>query len=209
MPQRDTLILFFLAACIANASPGPSMLYVMSRSFGQGKSAGISSAFGLTTGLILHVVAASFGLSAIFLYSPATYMVVKFLGAIYLVYIGIQTLRAGKAFLHSSTKTSSQSTQKIYYQGIVTELLNPKTALFFIAFLPQFTDPLRGSMPCQVFILGIIFVIVGFSRDIVIAIASHTVSNLFQKDPRIESIQRWLSGSVLIGLGAGLALSKE
>lgn len=208
MPKTETLLLFSIAACIANTCPGPSMFYVMSVSSHKGRKAGLLSAFGLAIGLLFHVVAASLGVTAVFKYSPIAFTFVKYTGAAYLIYIGIQTLRNNKSDL-PSTEEQAPKTQKLFYQGILTEVLNPKTSLFFISFLPQFTDPLAGPISFQTFLLGMIFVVIGFSRDIAIALASSLISMFFKQSPIIEYLQRLVSGSILILIGIKLAFSEK
>src|SRR5216110_3135045 len=137
MPTIETIVLFAGPALTLNVTPGPSIAYVMSRSFGQGRTAGLVSALGLGTESLLHAIAATLGLSAVVAYSPMAYAVIKYLGAAYLVYLGVgflrqRTMRVAKALL------PRLSLSRVYWQGVLTEILNPKIALFFLSFLPQF-----------------------------------------------------------------------
>src|SRR6266705_169316 len=139
MPTIETIVLFAGAALTLNVTPGPSIAYVMSRSFGQGRTAGLVSALGLGTGSLLHAIAATLGLSAIVAYSPMAYAVVKYLGAAYLVYLGVGLLRQ-RAVRLADAVPLQLSLSRVYWQGVLTEILNPKIALFFLSFLPQFVD---------------------------------------------------------------------
>ncbi len=209
MPTFDTLALFTAAAIAITLVPGPSMMYVMSRSLAQGRVAGISSAFGLATGLFIHTIAASLGLAAIFLYSPLTYIVIKYLGAIYLIYLGVRALLAKEAHPQTSISQLSINKLQVYVQGVITELLNPKTALFFLSFLPQFVDPLRGSTALQMLILGSILILTALVADLIIGITGGMMSKWLGAHPFIQKAQRWLAGTVLISLGVRLAVSER
>ncbi len=209
MPTFDTLALFTAAAIVITLVPGPSMLYVMSRGVAHGRIAGIYSAFGLATGLFIHTIAASLGLSVIFIYSPLSYLIIKYLGAIYLIYLGTRTLLTKETIPQLSVIQMPLNNLRIYGQGIVTELLNPKTALFFLAFLPQFVDPLRGSTTLQMLILGSILILTALAADLFIGITSGMMSKWLGSRPLIQKGQRWLAGTVLIGLGVRLVVSKR
>jgi len=209
MPAFETVTLFTAAAIVITLVPGPSMLYVMSRSIAHGRTAGIFSALGLATGLFIHTIAASLGLSVIFIYSPLAYSVIKYLGAIYLIYLGIQTLLAKEAFVQSALAPLPSHHLRVYGQGIVTELLNPKTALFFLSFLPQFVDPALGPAAPQMLILGSILILTAFTADLLIGISGGMVANWLESHPIIQKGQRWAAGMVLLGLGARLAVSKR
>jgi len=209
MPTIESVFLFTVAAGIANLSPGPSMIYVMSRSLAHGRSAGLSSAFGLTLGLFFHVLATTLGLSAIFLYSPAIYTTVKFLGCGYLIYLGILTLKNSETIQHAdgdSGKVKAGGKCQFFSQGVLTEILNPKTSVFFLSFLPQFVDPSQGSTTMQLFIFGMILLFVSCLRDILLAISSSSISSWLAGKPRVQSVQRWLTGFILIGVGVRLAV---
>jgi threonine/homoserine/homoserine lactone efflux protein len=209
LPTAENLLLFIVATSLANVCPGPSMMYVMSRSIGQGRIAGLWSAFGLATGLLVHTIAASLGLSTIFIYSPIVYTVVKYVGASYLLYLGISLLRTKTSFLQSPAERPTIITsRRLYIQGVFTELLNPKTALFFISFFPQFIDQARGSVGMQMWVLGIVFIIIGISRDLAIVFTGSVVSKRLMRYPLIQKMQQWLIGTVLIGLGIRLVMSE-
>lgn len=184
------------------------MIYVMSRSLTHGRSVGLTSAFGLTLGLFFHVLAATWGLSAIFLYSPALYATVKFLGCGYLIYLGILTIKSSEMTqdLNGGSDTGEGDAKyKFFIQGVLTEILNPKTSVFFLSFLPQFVDPSQGSTVLQLFIFGMILLFVSFVRDIFLAISSSSISSWLAGRPTVQCFQRWITGFVLIGVGVRLA----
>ena len=208
MPKLETLMIFSAAAIAITLVPGPSMLYVASRSIVHGRTAGIWSAFGLATGLLIHTVSASLGLSAVFIHFPLAFLIVKYLGAIYLIYLGIQMLITRKSISQTPTTSPPLSSLRIYGQGIVTEVLNPKTALFFLSFLPQFIDPLQGTSAIQMMTLGFILVFTALVADLLIAITGGTLSKSVLARPLLQKVQNWIAGTVLIALGFRLAISK-
>jgi threonine/homoserine/homoserine lactone efflux protein len=145
MPSKHSIILFMVSALALNLSPGPSILYILSRSIGQGREAGLVSVLGLGTATLIHAMAAAFGLSTLFVYSPVAFAVVKYLGAAYLIYLGVSVLLSRGTFhAAAAANATPPSLGAVYRQGVVTDLLNPKVALFFISFLPQFVDPFAG-----------------------------------------------------------------
>ena len=156
MPDATSLIMFMTATLALNLSPGPDMLYVIARSVGQGQKAGVISALGVGGGCLAHTFAAAFGLSALLMSSAVAYDLVKYAGAVYLVYLGVRAL-PGKARLQERSEAPPASLSGIFYQGVVTNVLNPKVALFFLAYLPQFTKAGRGSIAWQIIFLGLLF----------------------------------------------------
>ena len=208
MPATETVVLFMAAALAVNMTPGPSIAYVMSRSFGQGRTAGLVSALGLGTGSLLHAIAATLGLSAIVAYSPMVYAVVKYLGAAYLVYLGVGLLRRRQVRIADDGPTGLPLS-RVYWQGVLTEILNPKIALFFLSFLPQFVDPARGSVAGQTLFFGLVFHVTGVPINMLVAVAGSAIAVWFSRNPLFEQIRNWLSNIVLIGLGVRLALSER
>lgn len=207
MPTIETIILFMAAALALNVTPGPSIAYVMSRSFGQGQTAGLVSALGLGTGSLLHAIGATLGLSAVVAYSPMAYAVVKYLGAAYLVYLGVGLLRQRIVVLADVPPQLSLS--RVYWQGVLTEILNPKIVLFFLSFLPQFVDPARGSVAGQILFFGLLFHVTGVPINMLVAVAGGAMAAWFSRNPLLERTRNWLSGTVLIGLGVRLVLSER
>jgi len=208
MPATETVVLFMAAALAVNMTPGPSIAYVMSRSFGQGRTAGLVSALGLGTGSLLHAIAATLGLSAIVAYSPMVYAVIKYLGAAYLVYLGVDLLRRRRVRIADDGPTGLPLSG-VYWQGVLTEILNPKIALFFLSFLPQFVDPVRGSVAGQTLFFGLVFHVTGVPINMLVAVAGSAIAVWFSRNPLFEQIRNWLSSIVLIGLGVRLALSER
>ena len=208
MPSFETLMVFTAAAIAITLVPGPSMLYVASRSIVHGRTAGIWSALGLATGLFIHTLSASLGLSAIFVYFPPVFFIIKYLGAAYLIYLGLQMLRSGNLSPQARKELPQLGQIRIYFQGVMTEILNPKTALFFLSFLPQFVDPIHGSSATQMLILGCILVFTALAADLFIAISGGELSRSVIVRPLLKKIQNWVAGTVLIALGLKLAVSE-
>ena len=208
MPSTETLLIFTAAALVMNLSPGPSNFYVMSRSLAQGPAAGLIAAGGLAVGSLLHVSAAALGLSAILLYSPAAYAAVKLLGAAYLVYLGIRYLTARAEPVATVARAPGKPRRRIFLESILVEALNPKTALFFLAFLPQFVEVGAGPVAAQVLLLGFIVTLTAMPCDAVVAFAAGSAARALTRQPLYQRLLNRLSGSVLIGLGVYVALSR-
>jgi threonine/homoserine/homoserine lactone efflux protein len=208
MPSSHSIILFMVSALALNLSPGPSILYILSRSIGQGREAGLVSVLGLATATLIHAMAAALGLSTLFVYSPLAFAVVKYLGAAYLVYLGITTLHSRSA-LQPARPATPVPLAAIYRQGVVTDLLNPKVALFFIAFLPQFVDPAAAyPLWLQFFILGTIVNFAFSSADIVTVFAASAIMARLGHSSRARRILNRAGGAILIGLGVKLAADR-
>jgi threonine/homoserine/homoserine lactone efflux protein len=208
MPSTHNIVLFMVSALALNLSPGPSILYILSRSIGQGREAGLLSVFGLATATLIHAVAMALGLSTLFLYSPLAFAVVKYLGAAYLIYLGIGALLS-RGTLQPVAAAAPLSRGAIYRQGVVTDLLNPKVALFFIAFLPQFVDPAVGSPTMQILFFGLLFHITGVPVNLMVALAGGRLAKLLARRPGWARVQNWITGTVLVGLGLRLALTEQ
>lgn len=209
MPTIETLILFTLAAVLMNLSPGPSNLYVMARSISQGPRAGLVAAAGLAAGSLVHVAAATLGVSAIVMASAEAFAVLKWAGAGYLVWLGIQHWRAaGRSFGRPEAAPPRPMT-RILRESVLVEILNPKTALFFLALLPQFIDPAAGPVASQSLLLGAIVVVTAVPCDALVAFASGAVARKLVTHPWIARWQERLSGAILIGLGALVAAGER
>jgi len=207
--EFDTLVIFFLSCFVLCITPGPSIVYVLSRSVGQGRSAGVYSALGLAAGNLFHAVAAGLGLSFLLVYSPIAFLIVKILGALYLIYLGIRVFFSHQNLLQPQKASSKKKDARIFSQGFLIEVLNPKAALFFISFLPQFVDASKGSPALQMFVLGCIFLLTALPVDLSVAITGGTIAKHLMHYSMVEKAQRWLSGTVLIGLGLRLAFSER
>jgi len=202
MPAPETLALFALAALALIAIPGPNMIYVATRSMSEGRRSGYASALGLLTGTMINVVAAAAGLSALIASSATAFNVLKYLGAAYLVYLGVKALlqRGGAG---GEGAPNPVSLARAYRQAIVVQLLNPKVALFFLAFLPQFVDPARGPVATQVLVLGAVLGALGFVMDCGYALAAGAAAS---KLGGFRHGQR-LTGAAYIAMGAAAALT--
>ena len=206
MPDTQTIWLFCLAASVLIVIPGPAVLYIVAQSVGQGPKAGLVSASGVASGGLVHVVAAAIGLSGLLLSSASLFSVVKFAGAAYLIYLGARRL-LGREASALVAPTRGRSRRQLYRDGAVVNILNPKTALFFYAFLPQFLDPDKGAVTLQALVLGTIFVAIALMSDSVWALASGSAADWLKARPLAATAERWVSGTVLIGLGATAALT--
>jgi threonine/homoserine/homoserine lactone efflux protein len=198
-----------VAALALNLSPGPSILYILSRSVGQGREAGLVSVLGLATATLIHAVAMALGLSTLLLYSPLAFSAVKYLGAAYLIYLGVSALLSRGTFHTAASGGVPSSLGAVYRQGVVTDLLNPKVALFFISFLPQFVDPSAASPTLQILFFGLLFHVSGVPVNLIVALAGGRLATFLARRPRWARIQHWISGTVLIALGLRLALSEQ
>jgi threonine/homoserine/homoserine lactone efflux protein len=206
MLDWSTLTLFVTAASILVFMPGPNTLYIIARSVSQGRTAGIVSSLGVQVGTLVHVAAAAVGISALLLSSSLAFNVVKYAGAAYLIYLGIKTLLTREKVAEAET-TEEKSLSRTFYQGIWVNVLNPKTALFFTAFLPQFIDVERGSVATQILLLGLIMIALGTLSDMVYALSAGSLGNLLRGNLKFLRAQRYFAGSVYIGLGAATALT--
>lgn len=204
MPSN--LIAFSLAALVLLIIPGPGVMYVVARSLGQGRRAGLVSALGLSTGVLVHVFAAVAGLSAILMTSATAFGVVKLLGAAYLIYLGIETLRSSPSAEAIET-VQPRSMRRLFKDGVVVSALNPKIAVFFLAFLPQFTDPTRGPVWAQALFLGILYAIMAVVTDSGYALLAGSLRPLLTRRAGAGRWLRWVTGSVYIGLGLTTALA--
>ncbi|HKD78391.1 MAG TPA: LysE family translocator [Candidatus Angelobacter sp.] len=203
MPEKTAFFTFLFAAFMLNIAPGPDMLYVIGRSLGQGRKAGIVSALGIFVGCWAHILAAAFGIAALLRSSPIAFNVVRYAGAAYLVYLGIKMLVRRGGLAQQQPKPDSLAA--IFRQGVITNVLNPKVALFFLAFLPQFIDVRRGSVMWQILLLGLIFNVGGTLVNLGVAHAGGTLGELLRRNVRFARFQQWFTGLVFIGLGARLA----
>jgi threonine/homoserine/homoserine lactone efflux protein len=206
MPDSSTIWLFALAATALIVVPGPAVLYIVAQSVGQGRRAGLVSASGVASGGLVHVLGASIGLSGLLLSSATLFSIVKFAGAGYLIYLGGRRLLGLEASALVAP-TEVRSRRRLYRDGAVVNILNPKTALFFYAFLPQFLDPHKGSVALQALMLGVLFVAIALVSDSLWALASGSAAEWLKGRPLAVSLERWLTGTVLIGLGAAAALT--
>lgn len=211
MPDTHAFALFLTAAIALAVTPGPGIFYVLTRSIKGGRTEGIVSALGTGVGGFFHVVAAALGLSAIVMTSAVAFNLVKYIGAIYLIYLGIRTILQREEHLdieNPSQSAKKSNSREAFRQGITTEILNPKTALFFLAFLPQFINP-EGSVVLPFIVLGSISVFLNTSADFVVAFLAGLISKQLQRSRRLRRAQQTFSGSGLIALGTYVAVSGD
>jgi threonine/homoserine/homoserine lactone efflux protein len=202
MPELHTFLIFAAASAAFLAVPGPSVIYIVSRSLAEGRTAGIVSALGIQAGGLVHVTAATIGVSALLASSATAFSIVKYAGAAYLIFIGVRRLRAGEE--HAPVDSGPAPRKRLFWQGVVVNSLNPKTALFFLAFLPQFVDPDRGAVAPQVLALGVLFLGLATISDSTYALVAGTVRGRLAGHGR--ALAR-ASGCSYVGLGLLAALS--
>jgi threonine/homoserine/homoserine lactone efflux protein len=199
------MLMFFVAATVLLVTPGPAVFYIVARSIDQGRLAGIISVLGIGVGTLFHVAAAGLGVSAILVSSAVAFSVVKYLGAAYLIYLGIRKLLVADD-IEQPERGEPRKLRRIFYEGVIVNILNPKTALFFFAFLPQFVDVSRGSITGQILLLGFLFVIMGVLSDSVYAVLAGTAGEWIRRHMRLLRAQRYFAGGVFIALGITTAL---
>ena len=208
MPVLNNVFLLFTATVVLCIIPGPDMLYILARSTSQGRSAGVVSSAGIATGGLMQTTALALGLSGLFLVVPIAYDIIKYAGAIYLVYLGIRTLLSREAML-SDSFNSRVGLRRTFFQGTLTTLLNPKVAFFYLAFMPQFVSQSQGHVPTQLLVLGLVFNITGFAIDTSVALLASFLGCWLRGKTGAAKFLRWLTGGVFIGLGVRLALSQR
>ena len=206
MPEWSTLAVFFVAALALLVVPGPAVLYIVARGIDQGRAAALVSVLGVQAGSLVHVMAAALGLSALLASSAAAFSVVKFLGAAYLIVLGVRTLRS-RATDGPAAGRSPQPLDRVFAQGVVVQVLNPKIALFFLAFLPQFVDPERGSVAAQTLLFGGLLTGLGIVTDGTYALLAGTAGAWLKRSAGFLRAQRYVTGGVYLGLGAATALT--
>ena len=200
---------FALAALILNLTPGNDMLYVAARSTSQGIKAGIISSLGIMAGCMVHIIAAVVGLSAIIAQSALAFNIIKYLGAAYLVYLGIRSILSKRKSIQFKKQLTPLSSKKIFWQGAITNVLNPKVALFFLAFLPQFINISTGNTHWQILFLGTWFNVGGTLVNICVALLFGKIGKWLGQSPRFIQWQERITGVMLIGLGIKVALGKK
>jgi threonine/homoserine/homoserine lactone efflux protein len=207
LPFSDELILFITTGLILLLVPGPPVLYVVARSVDQGRRAGLASSSGIATGTLAHVLAATLGLSALLLSSAVAYSFVKYAGAAYLFYLGVKKFREGPTADDEVKHVHALPLRRVYAQGVLVQVLNPKIAIFFFAFLPQFVNPARGNVSLQFFALGMMFTAMGFISDSVWALTAGSAAGWLRRNQTFIRNERYISGTVYLGLGMVTAVS--
>lgn len=207
MPSSSAIALFCLASVALAVVPGPAVTYIVTQSIDKGRRAGIVSAFGVASGGLVHVAAATVGLSALIASSATAFTTVKLVGAAYLIVVGIRRI------LSRDEDTEIQAVptphHQLYVQGVVVNVLNPKTALFFLAFLPQFVDPNAGAIAVQVAFLGVLFVLIALTSDLMYALLADLLAGKLRRSGTGAKLRRWVSGGIFIALGVTAATARR
>ena len=209
MPDATTYGFFVVASLALTLVPGPAVLYIVARSVEGGRPAGLVSVLGIGAGGFVHVAFAALGLSALLVSSAAAFAVVKWLGVAYLIYLGIGRLLA-RDEEEAAVTVGNEPLTRVFSQGVIVNVLNPKTALFFLAYLPQFVDPSRGAVTAQIALLGTTFVVLALCTDGLYALLSGTAADWLKRrneSPGFRRAGRYVSGSVYLALGAATAIS--
>jgi len=209
MPSPSTLLVYAVTAVIVLLVPGPAVIYIVSQSVRQGRRAGIASVLGIHTGTLVQVVAAVLGASWLLVSSALAFSVVKYLGAAYLVYLGVRRLlgKDEQLAVEPGAEARPKRPARLSYQGVLVNVPNPKLALFFLAFLPQFVDRARGAVPMQVATFGVAFVLLGLCTDTSYALVAGTVGPWLRQHVRLLRGERYVVGSAFVGLGVAAAFS--
>jgi len=208
MFEIDQLLLFLALSFVIMIAPGPAILFIFGKTISNGRNVGLVAAFGILVGSLVHAIAASFGLSALLLHSALVFNFVKFIGAIYLIYLGASMILSKR---QSSVENASKQTQgalRVFGQGVLVNVLNPKTAIFFVSFLPQFVSSSSSNVTAQMLVLGIIFSFVGAFVNLFVAICANS---MVTRADSLASVWlgHWIPGGLLIGVGTHLAISER
>ena len=209
MIPLNELLMFALAALVLVISPGPNMIYLISRSITQGRTAGLISLAGVICGFLFHIIMVSFGLTAILFAVPFAYTVLKTLGVLYLLYLAWQAVKPGsKGIFEAKKDLPVDGPTKLFRMGFLTNVLNPKVAVFYLSFFPQFIRPSYGSVLTQSLMLGVTQMLVSFTVNFIIVLSAARVAVWFAHKPQWVRIQKWFMASVLTALAAKMALDK-
>lgn len=209
MPDLTTIALFCVATMALLLVPGPAVVYIVTRSVAQGRSAGFVSVLGIHAGSIVHVLAAALGISALLAASATAFTVVKYLGVAYLVYLGLRKLLTRGGGDGEPAKAEEHSRTRLFWEGFVVSVLNPKTAIFFLAFLPQFVNPAAGPVAAQIAVLGVLWIMLGIASDGAYALLASVLAGRLRTSARARRRLDVGSGLVYLGLGAFVALNGE
>ncbi|QEH43215.1 LysE family translocator [Chitinophaga sp. XS-30] len=209
MLPSDQLFIFIMAAFIMVITPGPNMIYLVSRSVTQGKKAGVISLLGVACGFLFHIVLVSFGLSALLLTVPFLYTALKTAGILYLLYLAWEAVKPGsRSVFETRRELQADKPAKLFVMGLLTNVLNPKAAVFYLSFFPQFIRPAYGDVLFQSLFLGMTQLTVSFIVNFIIIMLAAKVKGMFAQNPRWIKVQKWFMASVLTGLAVKMALDK-
>lgn len=206
MPDGQQLTLFAMAALVVVIIPGPNHLYIATRAIAEGRRAGVASSLGVETGTLVHVAAAAIGLSYVIAQSAVAFAVIRYAGAAYLIFLGVRTLLRRDAESAEVQPVRPGGVRRAYLEGVLVNVLNPKVALFFLAFLPHFVDRSAGSVPLQTFVLGLVMATIGMTSNLLYAFFGGSIGDRLRASPRLRRYQRYGTGTVYLGLGVTAAL---
>lgn len=209
MPSTQNLALFAVASILLVLTPGPNLLYLVSRTLCQGRRAGIVSLAGTSLGFVFHVIAAALGLSAIFLTVPLLYDALRYAGAAYLLYLAWDALKPGGRGVFAPRVLPQDSPGRLFRMGLLTSVLNPKVAMFYLALFPQFIDAGRGSVLLQGLVLGLLQIVISVIGDLCFVLAAGAITGWLARRPMWERVQRWVLGLVLAGIAVRLAVDSR
>ena len=209
MLPLETLIAFFTTSVLLAIIPGPDNIFVLTQSIFQGKKSGLIIMLGLCTGLIFHTIAVILGVAVIFQTSIFAFTILKIIGAMYLLYLAWQIFKAGNQKIDTKNNNANIDYKKLYYRGIIMNITNPKVSIFFLAFLPQFTNPNLGSIPLQMLLLGILFLIAALLVFSLIAIFSAKLGKVINKSDKSQKILNKLVSLVFVALAIKLISTKQ
>ena len=207
MPASSSIALFCLASIALAVVPGPAVTYIVTQSIDKGRRAGLVSALGVASGGLVHVAAATVGLSALIASSATAFTTVKLVGAVYLIVIGVRRILSREE--DTEVQVAPTPHRRLYAQGVVVNVLNPKTALFFVAFLPQFVDASRGSVTAQVAFLGVLFALIALTSDALYALLADLLAGKLRRTGTGAKLRRWVSGGIFIALGVTAATARR
>jgi threonine/homoserine/homoserine lactone efflux protein len=208
MIPADNLLIFALAALGLVLSPGPNMIYLISRSISQGRRAGLLSLTGVALGFLIHIMLVSFGLTAVFLTIPLAYEILRWFGVGYLLYLAWEGIKPGSVSPFQTRNLSNDSDSKLVRIGFVTNVLNPKVAVFYLSFFPQFTHPEYGSLISQNLELGVIQLLISALVNTIIIFSAASAAKWFHDRPTYLKVQKWIMSGVLTGLAVRMAIDK-
>ncbi|MGH6927646.1 MAG: LysE family translocator [Dongiaceae bacterium] len=209
LPDPGDISAFAIAGLLLQITPGPAVLYIVARGVEQGRLAGVVSVLGIFTGTLVHVTAAVVGLSALLMSSALAFAIVKYVGAGYLIYVGMRRLLSRGEPPFGDLKLPRRSLRRLYVDGFVVNLLNPKMALFFLAFLPQWIDPAKGAEPFQLAFLGLLFAVMGLLTDGTYALLAGSAGGWLKRSRSFFKAERYVTGGVFIGLGVSAAMAGD
>jgi threonine/homoserine/homoserine lactone efflux protein len=208
MLDLETILLFITASSLLALAPGPDNIFVLTQSMSKGAKDGVLITLGLCSGLVFHTTAVAFGVAAIFQTSITAFNILKFIGAAYLLYLAYLSFKSNSK-TKLDTKKNTLSAFKLYKRGVIMNITNPKVSIFFLAFLPQFTNPQNGNVTIQIFILGALFMLCALVIFSLIAMVAGKLGSWFSRSPNAENILNKVAGTVFAGLAIKLALSER